>query len=374
MATEVKGLAGAGICAEDSDPAGWGTFVGFGFVYEGLSFLRDVRRVPPASITVYDPRRERASGRPPGGGPRGAPRPRSTPSRRTRSPRRSCVRSTPTASTYPGQGTLLMSGGFESRFVLCALTRAGAAAQALILSNVAIEPDDADGRSCAPLAPSGLPPPLSRPTPACTPRPPTSITSWRARCRRRASGSSSPSSACTCGRSSGRSGRARRRATASRRAISRAAASRLPPRGGEPARLGAIAGGRACLRPAAIPGHGGGLSRRRWRTRAVATAPTASASPSSSSGAACAAPRSTPSWSLLTGSPFTPGLSKEFWAAAASIPAEVKREYRLYLRLLERHFPEALGIPFISGSTMVRAGRGSTPSICGRASRAASCG
>ena len=147
MATEVKGLAGAGICAEDSDPAGWGTFVGFGFVYEGLSFLRDVRRVPPASITVYDPRRERASGRPPGGGPRGAPRPRSTPSRRTRSPRRSCVRSTPTASTYPGQGTLLMSGGFESRFVLCALTRAGAAAQALILSNVAIEPDDADGRS-----------------------------------------------------------------------------------------------------------------------------------------------------------------------------------------------------------------------------------
>jgi len=49
-----------------------------------------------------------------------------------------------------------------------------------------------------------------------------------------------------------------------------------------------------------------------------------------------------------------PGLSKSFWEAAASIPTEMKRGHRVYRRLFERRFPKALAVPAVSGATIDR--------------------
>lgn len=46
--------------------------------------------------------------------------------------------------------------------------------------------------------------------------------------------------------------------------------------------------------------------------------------------------------------PLTPGLSKEFWEMTAGFPFEIKAEGRLALELFRRHFPELARIPFCS--------------------------
>lgn len=45
---------------------------------------------------------------------------------------------------------------------------------------------------------------------------------------------------------------------------------------------------------------------------------------------------------------FTPGTSREFWSAAASIPYSEKWNFRFYFDLFRRYFPEALSLPFCS--------------------------
>lgn len=45
---------------------------------------------------------------------------------------------------------------------------------------------------------------------------------------------------------------------------------------------------------------------------------------------------------------FTPGTSREFWSAAASIPYAAKWNFRFYFDLFRKHFPEALRVPFCS--------------------------
>ncbi len=52
--------------------------------------------------------------------------------------------------------------------------------------------------------------------------------------------------------------------------------------------------------------------------------------------------------------PFTPGLNKELWSITPTIPPELKANYRLYLEIYHRHFPEMLTIPFVSGGNLLR--------------------
>lgn len=48
----------------------------------------------------------------------------------------------------------------------------------------------------------------------------------------------------------------------------------------------------------------------------------------------------------------TPGLGKAFWETAAAIPTEAKRGHVIYRRLFERRFPRALDVPAVSGGTI----------------------
>ncbi|MCL2927438.1 MAG: hypothetical protein MGG37_05270 [Trichodesmium sp. MAG_R01] len=50
---------------------------------------------------------------------------------------------------------------------------------------------------------------------------------------------------------------------------------------------------------------------------------------------------------------FTPGLTKDFWAIAAALSFEVKREFRLYKQIFQEHFPKMLTVPFVSGGKLI---------------------
>ena len=50
---------------------------------------------------------------------------------------------------------------------------------------------------------------------------------------------------------------------------------------------------------------------------------------------------------------FTPGLTKDFWAIAGALPFEVKTEFRLYKQIFQQHFPKMLTVPFVSVGKLV---------------------
>ena len=49
--------------------------------------------------------------------------------------------------------------------------------------------------------------------------------------------------------------------------------------------------------------------------------------------------------------PLTPGISKRFWSVAAAIPYRLRAGHRLYIDVFKKCFPKALGVPAISGTT-----------------------
>lgn len=51
--------------------------------------------------------------------------------------------------------------------------------------------------------------------------------------------------------------------------------------------------------------------------------------------------------------PCLPGFSKAFWEAASSIPQEEKLDHRFFRRFLAETYPEALELPFVTGSTLM---------------------
>ena len=50
--------------------------------------------------------------------------------------------------------------------------------------------------------------------------------------------------------------------------------------------------------------------------------------------------------------PFTPGLNKDFWNIIAKIPYELRTNFKLYFEIYNRHFPQMMQFPFVSGSTL----------------------
>ena len=53
--------------------------------------------------------------------------------------------------------------------------------------------------------------------------------------------------------------------------------------------------------------------------------------------------------------PFTPGSSRRYWETVSRIAAPLRERHGVYFRIFERHFPEALRVPFVSQSRIARA-------------------
>ncbi len=51
--------------------------------------------------------------------------------------------------------------------------------------------------------------------------------------------------------------------------------------------------------------------------------------------------------------PFTPGLSKDLWNLAGQIPLSVTSDMKLYLHLFKQHLPEAFSVPVCSGGKLL---------------------
>jgi len=118
--------------AGEPDPAGWGAFVGFGNFIGNRTSVADVTRVPPATILEYEPDSDRFSTRTYWRWPEVQPR--------ITEPDTGELLDLLAASInayreYGSEGTLLLSGGFESRLLAALLVRAGARPSALTLRN-----------------------------------------------------------------------------------------------------------------------------------------------------------------------------------------------------------------------------------------------
>jgi hypothetical protein len=69
--------------------------------------------------------------------------------------------------------------------------------------------------------------------------------------------------------------------------------------------------------------------------------------------------------------PFTPGLTREFYGLVGRLGSETKGRDDLALKLFRDHFPEALRVPFCSGSRLATGGSGLSPGFRIAAVRAA---
>jgi hypothetical protein len=150
LASELRGIAASGRIALDLDPAGWGTFVSFGYFLGSATALNRVRLVEPAAVVTFDAVTGSID---------------TSTYWRWPEPRRGLtieqVETGPLAdflcrhveayAAHAPEGTILLSGGVDSRLILCAMLRTGLRPKALILS-YPVEHDDADGRFAAQLA------------------------------------------------------------------------------------------------------------------------------------------------------------------------------------------------------------------------------
>lgn len=146
LATELKGIA-AGLGKVEMDPAGWGAFLSMGHTLGETAMLASVRRVPAASIITWDAGSHTSEER-----------------RYWRWPENGCVappdtgalvaaltREVAAIARHHVPGTVLLSGGFDSRLILCILRRLGLRPSALAVSHPG-ERLDADGRFASGIA------------------------------------------------------------------------------------------------------------------------------------------------------------------------------------------------------------------------------
>jgi hypothetical protein len=130
------------------DPAGWGAFVGFGNFIGHRTSVADVTRVPPATILEYEPDSDRLSTRTYWKWPEVQPQ--------ITEPDTGELLDLLAASIgayreYGSAGTLLLSGGYESRLLAALLVHSGTRPSALTLRNP-YEHLEIDGRFAARVA------------------------------------------------------------------------------------------------------------------------------------------------------------------------------------------------------------------------------
>lgn len=355
MATEVKAVA-TQVPGAPIDGEGWGTFLALGYVWEDLTFVQGIRRAPPASIIVYDADRgtsERfVSWRWP------APRPDlGLADVDTGSLVEVLERSITAYGAYtPKPGAMLMSGGLDSRILLCALVRSRRSPSALVLA-FAKHHDDAEGRfamrasRALGVEPVFIPPAIDF------------YSSAEYLEYLLASEITQPSLGLFIAQLSAH---VRPELEAVWEGVAPGTSLKLPhqPPGGFDAMLG---------KEASLPGS------NRWKAAARVFAPAVFRSLEEGVHAALARVRDAyPDDSFgvaefvarnrmrnRTGPnplkvyandvlPFTPGLARAFWDVTAAVPYEVKDRYRLYLELFRRHYPEGLSAPFLSGFSVVK--------------------
>lgn len=356
MATDLKGLAASRDMSPAADPTAWGAFVAFGFVCEDLTFLRDARRVPPASITVYDA----ASGRTERSeywrwpAPRPDLRLADVDTGALAELLRSNVRAY--AQHHPRGGTVLLSGGFDSRLILCLLESAGMAPRAVVLSHPR-QHDDADGRFARRTARAlGVSPIFIHP-------PPGFFSTADYLDYLDASEVASPSLELFIPQLAAHI-RPEMEAVWEGVAPGAILVPLHQPAGGFDAFL---------AQEAMLPGT------RRWEAAARVFSPAMANAMAEGIHELIARARGRHADDAFGVSEFvvrnrtrnrtapnplkvyarhvlalTPGFTRAFWEVAAGIPFDVKRDFQLYLELFRRHFPDGLRAPIVSGGTLVK--------------------
>jgi len=131
--SDTKALAG------EPDLAAWGAFISIGHPIGERSLVDGLRRVPPASIITYDCKRQRLEVR------RYWHWPKASDTWRHYDFLASLDRDVRAYASLGNAGTVLLSGGFDSRLLLFLLKRAGIPADALSIAHED-EHGDADGR------------------------------------------------------------------------------------------------------------------------------------------------------------------------------------------------------------------------------------
>lgn len=131
------------------DPSGWGAFVGFGNFVGERTTSAGVTRMPPATVLEFEPAVDRFAMRPYWQWP--AEKQVSLDAIDTGGIVDAIAASLAAYEPYDGHGTLLLSGGFESRLLAALLTRAGRRPRALTLRNP-YEHMEIDGRFAARVA------------------------------------------------------------------------------------------------------------------------------------------------------------------------------------------------------------------------------
>jgi hypothetical protein len=124
---------------DDPDLAAWGAFISIGHPIGERSLLSDLHRVPPASVLTYDCARRQLNIR------RYWQWPDPSDAWRHYDFLEALEQDVRAYAASGGPGTLLLSGGFDSRLLLFLLRRARIPADALIVAHED-EHDDADGR------------------------------------------------------------------------------------------------------------------------------------------------------------------------------------------------------------------------------------
>jgi hypothetical protein len=150
LATEMKATAASGHCRLELDPLGWAMLVCLGHFAEDVTSLRGVRRVPPASVMIYDvvTRQWEMSTYWRWPEPRPALRLESIDTGELVDRFRHHLLA---YEVHHRNAVALLSGGFDSRLILATLAREGRRPRGLALSH-ANDMDDADGRLALKLA------------------------------------------------------------------------------------------------------------------------------------------------------------------------------------------------------------------------------
>jgi len=164
LATEMRATAESGHCRIELDPLGWAMLVCLGHVAEDVTSLRGVRRVPAASVMIYDDATHQWETSTYWRWPE--PQPALQLERIDTGELLDPFRRHLLAyEAHHRNAVVLLSGGFDSRLILATLAREGRRPRGLALSH-ANDTDDADGRLAVKLARTyGIDYELVQPTP-----------------------------------------------------------------------------------------------------------------------------------------------------------------------------------------------------------------
>jgi hypothetical protein len=132
LATELKAFPASGLIKIELDPAAWGAFISLGFNIGDHTQLAEVRRVEPATVMVYDPAKESLESSVYWSLPKPKPE-MNLEDADIGEMLHILQREIKCYASHREHGTILLSGGFDSRLILALLKRLDIACEGLIL-------------------------------------------------------------------------------------------------------------------------------------------------------------------------------------------------------------------------------------------------